>query len=160
MLTASWLLIAPAMARTTSLADIPNGQEADCTACHGELPALNWFGTDALLTYEDGRTSWANLFALDSDLDGQTNGMELGDPCGVWTKGDTPWSTEISDPSDGESLLAGPDSPECPEDSGTPDDTGHESERLDCLYSSLGPRPATWILLCVGLSLVWVRRST
>lgn len=41
----------------------------------------------------------ATLCNKDSDSDGKTNGMELGDPSCVWTKGDTPASsTGISHP--------------------------------------------------------------
>lgn len=33
---------------------------------------------------------WAKLCCLDSDGDGLSNGVELGDPCCVWKKGDDP----------------------------------------------------------------------
>ena len=41
------------------------------------------------------------LCEIDSDQDGQTNGLELGDPCCIWKIGDTPqYITDISLPGD------------------------------------------------------------
>jgi len=43
-----------------------------------------------------------SLCLADSDGDGQSNGLELGDPCCTWTKGATPnATTDVSDPTDG-----------------------------------------------------------
>lgn len=40
----------------------------------------------------------------DSDQDGQTNGMEMGDPCCVWTIGAVPtFTVGLSDPNDAQS---------------------------------------------------------
>jgi hypothetical protein len=46
-------------------------------------------------------TGWTTaLCCPDSDGDGFTNGMELGDPCCNWTKGELPAnSTDLSHPS-------------------------------------------------------------
>ena len=41
------------------------------------------------------------LCSLDSDGDGQSNGLELGDPCCIWAVGQTPQNvTELSNPGD------------------------------------------------------------
>lgn len=58
----------------------------------------NAFGIDfAKLTATNG---WNQaLCVADSDGDGQTNGLELGDPCCVWTPGTTPqFLNDISHP--------------------------------------------------------------
>ena len=46
--------------------------------------------------------TWTLEFCnADTDGDGQTNGLEMGDPCCEWTKGGTPFvATQISNPSD------------------------------------------------------------
>ena len=54
--------------------------------------ARNDFG---ILFEAQGKT-WTNaLCTADSDGDGVPNGMELGDPACVWTKGDTPLRTVL-----------------------------------------------------------------
>jgi len=45
---------------------------------------VNVFGLAMLLAGQHN-TSWALMCPSDSDLDGQTNGDELGDPCCTWT---------------------------------------------------------------------------
>jgi hypothetical protein len=43
----------------------------------------------------NGKVDWSLIFDLDSDNDGATNGMELGDPNGEWQIGDAdPGNTE------------------------------------------------------------------
>ena len=126
-----WGLAAqPAHARVTYPFDIPNGG-TECGYCHTVEPDLNWFGADTLLTFESGKQAvvWERLAPLDSDGDGQTNGLELGDPCGVWIEDGTPWSEQVSDPSDSSSTLADPQSPDCPRDTAPPDDTGQDTQR-------------------------------
>ncbi len=55
------------------------------------------------------------LAALDSDDDGQTNGQELGDPCGTWSVGKVPdRTTDISLPGTKNSTTADPFTPACP----------------------------------------------
>jgi predicted ferric reductase len=87
-------------------AKIPNGGRVPGHPALGHKSAtsgnsLNNFGRD----YEryDGR--WTTAFCnADSDGDGQSNGLELGDPNCVWTRGATPQRlTLISDPSDSSS---------------------------------------------------------
>ena len=72
------------------------------------------FGNDVRSTLSGGLPDWSALYALDSDGDGQSNGEELGDPCGDWTFGDTPArQTDISAPGDSDDLSADPQTPGC-----------------------------------------------
>ncbi|MEL6186671.1 MAG: hypothetical protein AAFU79_18785, partial [Myxococcota bacterium] len=88
-----------ARAVPTNVNRIPNGIQFDCLNCHRDLnggPRNAFMGMD----FEMNEQRWAMIFDLDSDGDGQTNGEELGDPCGVWPKRRTPTrTTDISNPS-------------------------------------------------------------
>jgi len=73
---------------------IPNGQKFSCLTCHVRTAGgedRNSFG-QAVLAIVGGRQCfefWGpGLAATDSDGDGRTNGQELGDPRGVWKRGD------------------------------------------------------------------------
>ncbi len=62
----------------------------------------NGYGRD----YSSYGRNWnLRLCASDSDVDGQTNGLELGDPCCGWGGGvsSTEFSSAISNPGDGTS---------------------------------------------------------
>ena len=92
--------------RTTTRLDIPLSEstheaidEGDeiCASCHtytGGGGPLNAFGVtikSRFLTQAgySGNVVWGpSLAQLDSDRDGFTNGMELGDPAGAWRSGD------------------------------------------------------------------------
>ena len=80
---------------------IPNS-DGLCTTCHasaGGGGARNAFGNDARDNKTDGAPDWAKLYNLDSDSDGYSNGVEMGDPTGVWAPaGDPPVGDRISDP--------------------------------------------------------------
>ncbi len=56
---------------------------------------------------------WSALYDLDSDGDGQSNGEELGDPCGEWDGGAAPRTTDISNPGLVEDTSADPNTPAC-----------------------------------------------
>ena len=160
------VLLPEAQARVTYPQDIPNGVSYDCDTCHTDVPALNWFGADVLLSYDETqKVIWQNFYDLDSDRDGQTNGVELGDPCGEWVRGDTPYSEDVSNPADAESTLDSPDIPDCPDpildDTGEPGDTGGESLVESCMYSTAGsgaPRSGPWWLPAALTVLVLRRR--
>ncbi len=142
-------------ARVTYTQDIPNGMAFECDTCHTTEPALNWFGSDILLSYDDEqKVKWARVYDMDSDGDGLTNGVELGDPCGVWTRGATPYSEDVSDPGDLESVLSDPDLGDCdPVDPGDSGDSGDSGDGLlaSCMYSTLGSRTPVsgigWLLV-------------
>jgi hypothetical protein len=77
--------------------EIPNGS---CARCHVSMSgggARNSFGQ----AFEAAGESWtAALCGADADADGQSNGLELGDPECVWTTGAAPITMDISNPGD------------------------------------------------------------
>ncbi len=152
---------AGAGARNLFSTEIPNGAEHDCGACHINIDTalnLTWFGVDVALTYEDytnPRPIWPSVYALDSDADGQTNGEELGDPCGEWAYGEDATFDETSNPGDALSFLEEPPVYECTagsdDDDSSSDDDDDSSAQLagddaitSCLYSVAGEHSATW----------------
>lgn len=87
------LVSSPAAAVVDYLDQIPARPDA-CFTCHTDSDdgALNRFGEETSATLFLNGTiptvDWSLIFNVDSDGDGQTNGQELGDPCGEWTLGD------------------------------------------------------------------------
>lgn len=87
---------------------IPNGfsgATAQCVYCH--TMATGGPRTPFGLEFEDKTTvddiiaAWPEVSQLDSDADGASNGLELGDPCGEWVSGATPERTaDITSPGD------------------------------------------------------------
>jgi hypothetical protein len=100
------LAAGPAQARSTRVAQIPNGGELGCGACHPgtDYSMRNAFGEDVEATLEgtpieSADVAWLEICNLDSDGDGEDNGAELGDPCCAWTDGDAPLDV-VSAPGD------------------------------------------------------------
>lgn len=97
------LLFAQVCARQTDVAKLPNGANVPGVAALGHTnptgsgPANAFGNAFARVDYV-----WTAAFCqADTDGDGQTNGQELGDPCCVWVKGDTPrWTSGVSHPGD------------------------------------------------------------
>lgn len=105
---------------------IPNGTVVSCGGCHVSAAGggpRNSFGMDVESRLSGGSPDWAQVVDLDSDNDGQTNGEELGDPCGTWMVGQVaPRTTDISQPGDSTSTSADPSNPSCDgPDAGMPD---------------------------------------
>ena len=113
VLSLSWT----AAAKPEYATAIPNYGVNTCTTCHpaGSTATENAFGLDVKPLVGSSQSGWwLQLWDTDSDGDGQTNGQELGDPCGAWATGDTPGrTTDISNPGDPGSTSADPDSPPC-----------------------------------------------
>jgi hypothetical protein len=121
LLALATLLAAPsAVAFNTYLPYVPNSATYNCGTCHvadNVGGARNAFGTAfAAAKNTNGLPSaWQHLWDLDSDGDGQTNGQELGDPCGVWSyvAALPPSRTvDISRPGDETSLSPAPNEPD------------------------------------------------
>ena len=82
-----------AEARGKRVGQIPNGGIDGCNTCHtsGAGTARNAFGMEIENGFLDdnGDVIWGvELAALDSDGDGASNGLELGDPDGTWVADD------------------------------------------------------------------------
>ena len=94
-------LLSPASGKGRDVKQIPNGKKFACAQCHGgsyKTADLTSFGRD----YKANGFMWnASLAKKDSDGDGKTNGQELGDPAGVWTKGADNPAGAVSNPGDG-----------------------------------------------------------
>ena len=87
------LLAGEAEARGKRVGQMPNGGIDGCNTCHtsGAGTPRNAFGLEIENGFLDdnGDVIWgAELAALDSDGDGASNGLELGDPEGTWVAGD------------------------------------------------------------------------
>lgn len=142
-LVAGLLFVAPRAHAEAEYRDrVPNGVVGDCATCHvviffGAAPR-NAFGND----FARGERIWsAELAALDSDEDGQTNGEELGDPCGEWVAGEpAPRLDDVSLPGLQTSTTADPRTPRCPDEAG------------GCQASNPPADLALWLLL---VTLAW-----
>src|SRR5690242_19057141 len=100
----------PASALPEFTQKIPNGS---CGACHVVPTATpadrNKFGQAAEAIGGSADAWWGQLASKDSDGDGQTNGQELGDPCGTWKPGGAPQrTTDISNPGSASSKAGNP----------------------------------------------------
>jgi len=106
----SWALIVcalfvftpPVEARSNRQAHIPNGAAFSCDSCHGResltIPHLTPFGRDVNANMVGGVVQWQNIWMLDSDGDGFSNGLELNDPNGQWRRGNPNPVGPISNP--------------------------------------------------------------
>jgi hypothetical protein len=109
------LALAPAAAwaRDRFPGFVPNGNVHGCATCHVDPAgggARNAFGRDVGASLAGSVPDWTALFDLDSDGDGQTNGQELGDPCGRWRPREAPdRTTGISLPGNAASLASNPE---------------------------------------------------
>ena len=88
-----------AVGRTEFVNSIPNTAnvvandsetQSACQTCHVSATnggPRNSFGLQVEANMKDGAPDWRAIFGLDADSDGSTNGQELGDPNGTWTRG-------------------------------------------------------------------------
>lgn len=90
-LTAALSCAPSALARPEFVARLPNGGSVPSVAALGHVNpngggATNAFGAN--FGGSVGRGAWTTaLCVMDSDGDGQSNGLELGDPCCAWAAG-------------------------------------------------------------------------
>lgn len=77
-----------AFARPNFPGSLPNGSEKNCLTCHtrpqGGGGTRNALGTQVQMNLDNRLPDWSALFSLDADLDGYTNGQEMGDPNGMF----------------------------------------------------------------------------
>ena len=98
-------------ARPARIEQIPNGAKFGCNACHLKPGgARNIFGMQIEGKFLSssglsGEVVWSReLASLDADGDGASNGLELGDPEGLWRIGDQDPEGEIYRPWDADSV--------------------------------------------------------
>ena len=91
-----------AFARSNRTNQMPNNQWG-CDICHTANLGLTDFGFDSFDYTENGNVVWARLAEVDSDRDGYSNGLELGDPNGTWRPGNANPSGPTRDPDDADS---------------------------------------------------------
>lgn len=98
LLLLSLFLIGSTYAYQQDLAKLPNGNTYGITLGHpgGATKKATPFASSF---YSAGQ-KWSKAFCqADSDGDGQSNGLEMGDPCCLWVVGKTPMiTTTLSDP--------------------------------------------------------------
>lgn len=81
--------------------NVPNGASIPPSAIQLGHPngATKLYTPFANAYVSNGRKWTRALCVADSDNDGQSNGLEMGDPCCLWTVGAAPmFSTGLSDP--------------------------------------------------------------
>ena len=91
-------VIASAHAYRQDLAKLPNGNSYGLTLGH---PGGNTkVPTKLASTFYGAGQTWSKAFCMaDADGDGQSNGLEMGDPCCRWSIGQAPqFTTGLSDP--------------------------------------------------------------
>ena len=91
-------VIASAHAYRQDLAKLPNGNSYGLTLGH---PGGNTkVPTKLASTFYGAGQTWSKAFCMaDADGDGQSNGLEMGDPCCRWSVGQAPqFTTGLSDP--------------------------------------------------------------
>jgi hypothetical protein len=128
-------ILAPSIASAHEfrLEQIPNGGQLDCTLCHNASAGggpRNVFGMqveneglDGEGAIEEQNVVWEQLYDLDADGDGFTNGFELGDPDGTWEFG--------TEPDFGPSLPQDPESVPCGSGNLHPDEECDGDEYAD-----------------------------
>jgi hypothetical protein len=122
VLAASTFFVAgEAAARDFRVNDIPNGAVFMCMNCHMSTDGKTFtpFGSDARchlvgnVPTEQQHVDWLNpsttgncgpLYLRDSDGDGYPNGVELGDPTGMWKPGNANPPGQHSNPGDPNSV--------------------------------------------------------
>ncbi|MDP6943113.1 MAG: hypothetical protein QF464_03095 [Myxococcota bacterium] len=110
------------VAKPTFVVYVPNGSTNGCVTCHVDSATpVTWneFGDDLKASMVDDLPDWAAVCDLDSDGDGASNGLELGDPDCDWVFGDSDPPGDVFNPGDETSTPA----IETPEDAGGNTDT-------------------------------------
>jgi hypothetical protein len=151
-----------ALAKSNFPSLIPNGISASCLNCHNDTSGgadnLNVMGNDVQANLSEGVPDWSALYKLDSDGDGASNGLELGDPCGTWdgTIGNEDRQDDISNPGDSAETTSAT-APDCG-DGGNGGD-GNGDEPGGCFGNQVGAMALPSALSLFGLAaLIFFRR--
>ena len=96
-----------AEARSNRVGQVPHGAAFGCDICHTSAGGLTDFGFDSFTYTTNGNVSWADLAMKDSDGDGYSNGLELGDPNGSWRTGNAQPGGNYTDPNDADDNFCG-----------------------------------------------------
>lgn len=96
-------------AKSFRVNQLPNGPRFNCDLCHepGNTGYVNPFGVQVLSHLKSGDVKWEEMWNLDADGDGYTNGQELGDPDGTWRIGMSHPSSTASHPGYADQNLCG-----------------------------------------------------
>ena len=134
-----------ASARSEWLVEVPNSAEQSCNTCHtrGGGTPRNPFGED----YES-TSAWAKLCEKDSDGDGATNGVELGDPDCTWRPGDADPEGYLSQPGNHDDFPPAADTDVADTDTTDTATTSDTSDKGGCDHVGASVAPA---LLLLGL---------
>ena len=98
----SLMVIDSAEAYENRVSEVPSNPW-NCQLCHVSqygAGARTVFGEDVKDSANGFPISWETLCELDSDDDGVTNGVELGDPSCTWRDGDPQVEGTPTDPND------------------------------------------------------------
>lgn len=135
ILTAALLLVATeASARSNRVRQIPNGNNYTCDSCHGKSSLrpqdLTPFGVDVNNTLSGGNVNWSAIWDRDSDGDGFSNGLELGDPNGTWRTGNPDPNSPTANPGIPNTGICGNQQAESDEDCEANDFKGQTCQSL------------------------------
>ena len=140
LLLCSSAITPAAWARPARVQQVPNGDVLSCLTCHFSPygGAVNSFGYDVQLTLVGGAAQWTEVCALDSDLDGFSNAVELNDPMCLWRAGPSPGGS-VTAPGDPASFPGAPPVP----DAALPDEGVMDAELPDALPPPTPPSALT-----------------
>ncbi len=123
-----------AEARNFRQGQVPNGPSYTCDSCHGKRSLLaedlTPFGVDVNQTLSGDDVNWSAIWDRDSDGDGFSNGLELGDPGGTWRRGDPHPDAPTANPGIPNEGICGNGDAEPDEDCDTSDLRGESCQSL------------------------------
>jgi hypothetical protein len=108
VITMAAAVAVPAWGNQSEQDQTPQGANFGCPLCHqdGVFGAGNRtpFGAQVAGVAAGGNYDWSAIYNLDADGDGASNGLELGDPDGLWRTGAPDPEGPVTDPNDPNAL--------------------------------------------------------